>query len=185
MLKVTGSIQRAFTFPADPSTALAYYGNLNRLIQFLPHISLVEIYSSNQLRVRYQSLELGAYTVRIFCDLKSHVDHENCMLTVTPVESSTPVPAQANLSTTVGHGYFALETHFHDLGNQQTRMEYSLQLAARLLRPSGMRLMPGRVVDRITNSITDGRVREIADGFVRQSVEAFPAWVANNHNSGS
>ena len=181
MLKVTGSIQRAFTFPADPDTALAYYSDLSRLIHFLPHVTLNQIYNSSQLRVRYQSQELGAYTVCIFCDLEIRVDPENRILTVGPMKSPTPVSSQANLNTTTGHGYFALETHFHDLGNQQTRMEYSLQLAARLPRPRGLRLMPGRVVDRITTSITDGRVREIADGFVRHSIKAFPTWLANDH----
>jgi hypothetical protein len=181
MLKVTGSIKRAFTFPADPATALAYYSDLSRLIHFLPHVSLIQIYNRRQLRVCYQSLELGAYTVCIFCDLESRVDFENRILTVSPMKSPTPVSSQANLNTTTGHGYFALETRFHDLGNQETRMEYTLQLAALLPRPRGLRLMPGRVVDRITASITDGRVREIADGFVRHSIKAFPSWLAENH----
>ena len=181
MLKVTGSIKRAFTFPADPATALAYYSDLSRLIQFLPHVSLIEIYNNSQLRVCYQSQELGAYTVCIFCDLESRVDLENRILTVMPIASPAPVFSRANLNTTTGHGYFALETHFHDLGNQETRMEYTLQLAARLPRPRSLHLMPGRVVDRITAGITDGRVREIADGFVRHSIKAFPTWLANNH----
>lgn len=182
MLKVTGSIKRAFTFPADPPTALAYYSDLTRIIHFLPHVTPVEIYSSSQLRVCYQSLELGAYTVRIFCDLQGSVDRENHIFTVMPMQTTTPVPARADLSTTTGYGYFAIETRFRNLNNRQTRMEYSLQLAARLPRPHSMRLMPGRVVDRITESITGGRVREIADGFIRQSIAAFPTWLSDNHH---
>lgn len=72
---------------------------------------------------------------------------------------------------------FAIETQFFDLG-PQTRIEYTIRLKAELERPLGMRLMPKRVVNRIAQSITDGRVREIADGFIKESMDAFPAWEA-------
>jgi hypothetical protein len=84
---------------------------------------------------------------------------------------------------TTGNGLFAIDTQFFDLGSQ-TRIEYAIRLHAELERPLGMRLMPKRVVNRIAQSITDERVREIADGFIKQSVAAFPEWEANYQPAG-
>jgi hypothetical protein len=182
MINVTGSIKRAFLFPADSSTALAYYGDLSRIATFLPHITLVKSYSHNQVRLHYKTVELGTYTISIFCDLQSIADKDESILYVKPLKTSAPAPAQATLNTTSGHGYFTSQTNFYTLG-EQTRVEYSLQLQANLLRPLGLRLMPGRVVNRIVQSITDGRTHEIADGFIERSITAFPLWLANDHQA--
>lgn len=181
MINITGSIKRAFVFPALPQIALAYYSDISRVTQFLPHISLVHTYAPNQIRMLYKTVELGAYTIQIYSDLESSVDWEKMILHVYPVKLETAVPVQAETSMrqTTGQGLFAIDTRFFDLGNQ-TRVEYVIQLKAELERPLGMRLMPKRVVNRIAQSITDERVREIADGFIKESVDAFPEWQASN-----
>lgn len=180
MINITGSIKRAFVFPAIPKVALTYYSDLSRVTEFLPHISLVHTYARNQIRMLYETVELGAYTIQIYSDLESSVDWEKMVLHVYPVkiETATPVQPDTSMRHSTGNGLFAIDTQFFDLGNQ-TRIEYVIRLKAELERPLGMRLMPKRVVKRIAQSITDERVREIADGFIKQSVAAFPEWEAN------
>lgn len=180
MINITGSITRAFVFPALPEVALAYYSDLSRVAEFLPHISLVHTYAYNQIRMLYETVELGAYTIQIYSDLESSVDWEKMLLHVYPVKIETAVPVESDTSIrhSTGSGLFAIDTQFFDLGSQ-TRIEYAIRLHAELERPLGMRLMPKRVVKRIAQSITDERVREIADGFIKQSVAAFPEWKAN------
>ena len=180
MINITGSIKRAFVFPAIPKVALTYYSDLSRVAEFLPHISLVHAYNQNQIRMLYATVELGAYTIQIYSDLESSVDCEKKLLQVYPVkiETAAPIEPETSARHSTGSGLFAIDTQFFDLGSQ-TRLEYTIRLKAELERPLGMRLMPKRVVKRIAQSITDERVREIADGFIKKSVEAFPAWEAN------
>ncbi|WP_420629990.1 hypothetical protein [Candidatus Leptofilum sp.] len=179
MINITGSIKRAFVFPAVPKVALTYYSDLRRVAEFLPHISLVHAYTPNQIRMLYETVELGAYTIQIYSDLECSVNWQEMILTVYPVNirEAPPIQAETSMRQATGSGLFAIETHFFDLGIQ-TRLEYTIRLKAELERPLGMRLMPKRVVKRIAQSITDERVKEIADGFIKRSIEAFPTWEA-------
>lgn len=185
MMNITGSIKRAFVFPAIPKVALTYYSDLSRVAEFLPHISLVHTYTYNQIRMLYETVELGAYTIQIYSDLESSVDWEKMVLSVYPVriETAAPVESETSVRHSTGSGLFAIDTQFFDLGSQ-TRIEYAIRLQAELERPLGMRLMPKRVVKRIAQSITNERVREIADGFIKQSIAAFPEWEANYQPAG-
>lgn len=180
MINVTGSIKRAFNFPSDSLTAIAYFGELSRILQYMPHISIVELYTPNQVRVLYKTLELGSYTIQIFCDLQSLVEPDERMVTLLPLNTYSPVEAEATLNSTTAQGQFALQAHFLDDGPQSTRVEYEIQLKATPPRPLGMRLMPRRVVNRIAQNITDSRIREIADGFIESTLQAFPSWQTEN-----
>jgi len=177
MINITGSIKRAFIFPADIERTLAYYSELTRVATLLPHITLVQTYAPHQIRVLYESVELGAYNIQIYSDLESKVDFEEYALWVYPVKlkESAAIEAKATSRTTTGQGLFAIDAQFFDLENQ-TRIEYHIRLQASLERPLGMRLMPRRVVNRIAQGITDNRIREIADGFIKQSIADFAAW---------
>lgn len=179
MINIIGSIKRAFVFPAISETALTYYSDISRVAAFLPHISLVHTYAPNQIRMMYETVELGAYTIQIYSDLECSVDWDAKQLKVYPVriETAAPIESETSMRHSTGSGLFAIDTQFFDLG-AQTRIEYTIRLKADLERPLGMRLMPKRVVNRIAQSITDGRVREIADGFIKESMDAFPQWEA-------
>jgi hypothetical protein len=37
--------------------------------------------------------------------------------------------------------------------------------------------MPGGIVNRIAHNITRRRIREIAEGFIERSIDAFPYWM--------
>lgn len=178
MLTITGKIERTFEFPAAPDVALAYYHNLERLVAYLPHITLLHAYHKNHVSLRYQAEELQAYTITIFCDVHSRIDSDSGHLLIRPVQPEQPVQAEATLSATQGQGLFAMETSFTALANGRSQINYMLHLQAKLPRPRGTRLMPRRIVNRITDQITNGRLLEIADGFIEQSIAAFPAWRA-------
>ncbi|MCA9963373.1 MAG: DUF1997 domain-containing protein [Anaerolineales bacterium] len=176
MIEISGTIQRAFLFPAAADMALAYYGNMARILPLLPHISVVQEYSSTQFRTHYQTVELGAYTVNVFCDLESEVDHGEMVIHVRPGQFAEPTAASTTLTSSTAYGLFSMLARFFPLEGQ-TRIEYRLGLQARLPRPAGLRLMPKRVLNGVGQGITNGRLREIADGFITRSLEDFPHWL--------
>jgi hypothetical protein len=183
MIKVAGSTRRSFPFPASLPITYAYYGDVGRLLSYLPHICLVRAYGPDRFRLLYSSTEMGAYHVRIFADVQTRLDEE-WVLRVHPLDGIQPVKAHAGIHTTTAHGFFSSESFFEDRGGQ-TRIEYGLQLQARLPSPLGLRFMPRIVMDRIAQSITNLRIREIVQGFIEHSIAAFPHWLDEIGGQGS
>lgn len=176
MIEISGTIARDFLFPADVVTALAYYGELGRILPLLPHVSVLHTYAGHQFRVRYQTVELGAYTINIISDLQSEVDRQARVIAVRPGAFDVPVAAKAQLTSSTAYGLFSMMARFYELGEAETKIEYKLALQAQMPRPRGLRLMPKRALSRIGQGITNGRLREMADGFISQSLAAFPDW---------
>lgn len=179
MIKITGSIARAFIFPAPIDTTIEYYGNLARVTQFMPHINLVEEYKHNEVRILYKTVELGTYTIRIFCDLTANIAPEENRFEILPKVDVPAVESQAHINSATTQGIFTLKASVFELG-EQSRVEYEIQLKAELPRPLGMKLMPKMMVNRIAKNIASSRIREIADGFIKASVDAFPEWNSTN-----
>ncbi len=179
MLNLKGTITRSFLFPAPIDLTICYYSELSRMIHLMPYITLIHTYTPNQVRVLYETVELGSYTIRIYTDLESQVLPDNGGIEIYPVELATAVPviAKATMRESIGQGLFSLSAQFFDLGHQ-TRIEYTIKMQSELKRPRGMRLMPKRVVNRIARGITENRTREIIDGFIKESLDAFPNWLA-------
>jgi hypothetical protein len=175
MIQVAGTARRSFLFPADLAVAYAYYGDVARLLNYLPHISLVRAYGPDRFRLLYNSTELSAYQIRIFADVQTTLD-EGWVLQVRPLNGIAPVKALAGLHSSSGQGFFSSRSVFREAGDQ-TRIEYRLQLQAKLPSPLGLRFMPGAMVNRIARSITNMRMREIAEGFIERTVDAFPHWL--------
>ena len=176
MIIVAGSANRSFTFPADLPTAFAYYTDLSRILTYLPHIYVARTYDDNQLRMCYNTIELGTYKINIFCDLRAEMDAEKRALRVLPLKGVTPVKAKATLRSATASGRFSSESRFFDEG-ERTRIEYRLELQAELPRPMGLRFVPQSVINGIAASITHRRIKEIADGFIRRSIDVFPEWL--------
>ena len=177
MITLNGAVKRRFFFPADPTTTLIYFSDLSRVTYFLPYINIVETYSSDRVRIRYQTVELGAYTINIYCDLDFAVDLEKRTIVVGPLSGREEVAPEATLNATTGYGYYASSALlFPEDGG--TGIDYHLQFQSKLQRPRGLRMMPRRVVDRIAHSISLGRVEEIAEGFMENALNAFDAWRA-------
>lgn len=177
MITLNGVINRKFSFPADPVTTLIYFSDLSRVAYFLPHINIVDIYSNSEVRIRYQTVELGAYTINIFCDLQSATDVENQAIVISHLPGQKEVDSSATLNATTGYGYYASSAQLYPEG-ETTGIDYHFQFQAKLPRPRGLRMMPRRVVDRIAHSISLGRVEEIAEGFMQNALEAFADWRA-------
>lgn len=176
MINVAGNIRRAYLFPADRPTAFNYYRDLGRLLEHLPHIQLVHTYGDNQFRMLYSSLELGAYHVNIYADVQVGLDEQAWVLRVSPLDGLLKASPKAGLNWSTAQGIFASEHIFQQAG-EETQIEYALQLRARLPTPAGLRLMPGRTVDYIAESIVKRRMREISNGFIESSIARFPAWL--------
>jgi hypothetical protein len=175
MINLVGSAQRPFVFPADLPLAYAYYGDVGRVLTFLPHIRLVRSYGPDRFRLLYTSTELGVYHIRIFADVQTMLE-EGRIIRIHALEGHAPAQAKATFNSATAHGYFQSRSVFHDQGDQ-TRVDYSLELRANLLTPKGLRLMPGRMVHQIAKNITNLRIREITEGFIERSLSAFPDWV--------
>ncbi len=180
MIKISGSARRSFIFPAELPMAYAYYGDVSRLLNYLPHICLVRAYGPDRFRLLYSSTELGIYHVRIFADVQTTLD-EGWILRVHPLDGIPPVRAHAGVNSVTAQGLFSSQSFFLGVGDR-TRIEYSLQLRARLPSPLGLRFMPGAMVGRIAQGITNMRIREVVEGFIEHSVAAFPHWMDEMRN---
>lgn len=177
MIHISGSAHRSFIFPADLPTAYAYYSDLGYILNFLPQIYITRTYAEQEFRVCYTSTELGAYQVDIFCDLRAELDDEAPALRLGPLNGMTPANAKAGFRSTSASGYFASQSLFFAAPNGETRIEYRLELKAQLPTPKALQFMPAVVVDSIAGSITHRRIAEIAEGFIKRSINAFPDWV--------
>lgn len=177
MITLNGTIQRRFYFPADPVTTLIYFSDLSRVTYLLPHINVVETYSSDKVRIRYQTVELGAYTINIFCDLEGIIDFDKQEIVIGPLAGCKEIESEATLNATTGYGYYASSARLF-AEDDGTGIDYHFQFQSKLPRPRGLRMMPKRVVDRIAQSISDGRVEEIAEGFMENALDAFSEWLS-------
>lgn len=183
MIKLNGAAQREFHFATDANTAMQYFGALSQMVHYLPHIELLEEYSLTEVRVCYSSLELGAYTINIITDLECLVDADNMSIVIRPLKGKEPVKGEASLNSTIGYGYFTSAAYLENSGDE-TFIDFRLKMAANLPRPRGLRMMPGRVVNRIASSISQGRVNEIIDGFMVNAIDSFPLWMAGQELAG-
>lgn len=172
-IEINGDVSRSFLFPADASTALAFYSNLECMLDWLPHISLVQRYGENQFRMLFHSTELGIYQVRIFCDLEAEPDFAAQVLSVRPLDGKAKMIPRADLHSLSAQGLYASESHFRADGDQ-THVHYHLKLQASLPIPLAARfIFPKRVAEFIAHSIMVHRMNEIAEGFIERSLETY------------
>jgi hypothetical protein len=183
MIKVVGSACRSFVFPADLPMAYAYYGDVGRLLNYLPYIFLVRAYEPDRFRLLYSTTELGTYQIRIFADVQTTLD-KGWVIRVHPLDGIPPVETEAGVTSSTAQGYFTSRSVFQEAGDR-TLIEYSLQLQAHIPTPLGLRLMPNVMMNRVAKSITSMRIREVVEGFIKRSIDAFPYWLAEigNHRS--
>ena len=173
MIEISGKIHRSFLFPADLPTAFDFYSDVNRIIHYLPHISLVHKYSDGQYRMLYRTTELGIYRVSIYCDFMADPQAEEQTLFIGPSNNRrVPVQPEAGLYSLVGQGYYSSVSRFYP-DESRTKIEYQLELKSELPVPLGLRLMPTNVVESIANNITRWRMKEIVEGFIQRSTTAY------------
>ncbi len=179
MIKIDSTIRFSFMFPADRATTIAYYSNMPRLVQHLKYIDLVDSEPEDEekeFRLYYNTVELGSYHIHVYCDVRMVTDSDQHTICLEPIECLPAIKTKVTISSTTSRGFYNSEAKFIEAG-EQTRVEYMLAMKARPPRPKGMRFMPGRMVDKIAQNITNHRVKEIAEGFIASSVDAFPEWL--------
>jgi hypothetical protein len=135
----------------------------------------MHIYGDDHFRLRYDSVEFGGYAMHIYCDIRATLQGGLHMIRIVPEESLPPVEESAGINSSTARGYFSSQGLFFDEGNE-TRIEYEFELRSDLPRPLGMRLMPQRVVNGIASKVARTRMSEVAQGFIEQSLAAFPYW---------
>ncbi len=177
MIKVGGSTRRDFIFPTSVEHAIAFYDDLDRIVSCLSHISMVEKFAPNEMRVMYNTKELGTYQIHIYSDLQTAVDQREKVLYVNDANNHSPAASHSSFNSCGTHGVFRSTSRFMPFGGH-TRVIYEVELRADLPTPSGLRFVPGRVLDKIANNITNGRIDEIINGFISQSIAALPIFLA-------
>jgi hypothetical protein len=115
---------------------------------------------------------LGLYRVRLYCDLEAHLDAKKPVLRILPLNISPCVKERVTLYSLTAHGCYTSQSIFHQEG-RDTRVDYYLQLRALLPKPFGLNLIPDGVLNRIAQNITQRRIHEIADSFVKRVIQDF------------
>lgn len=182
MIKLAGNATLTFDFPAPLHVAYAYYSDLETVLNYLPHIEIVESFGPDQFRLLYANREFGGYSMQIYCDLRALIEGGLHVIRIVPEENVPPVDMSAGVNSSVGRGYFSSRGLFFENG-EATRIEYEFELRSKLPRPLGMRLMPGRMVNGIARNVTRTRMREIAEGFIDRSLAEFPCWLAERQEA--
>ena len=172
MILINGTSRQTFIFPAEISTASAFYRDFSRILHYLPHIYLVKAYGPDQFRVMYHTLELNVYRVRIYCDLQVRYNETTQTLHVTPLFDKPAVRTEVTVNSLSGQGFFTSQSVFRVQGDQ-TCVDYGINLEARLPKPFGLMLMPDRVLQQIAGNITEWRVHEISNGFIKRSIQEY------------
>lgn len=175
MIKIAAKARFSFMFPADRKTTFEFYSDMTRMASYLQHISLVGGLPDYQYRLYYNTVELGTYHIHVYCDVRMDLVPEKYMINIVSIENMPPIETEVTINSTTTRGYYSSEAYFHDEGDE-TRVEYILAMQAKPPRPKGMRFMPGKMVDKIANNITNHRMREIAEHFIEASIADFPRW---------
>ncbi|PID85392.1 MAG: hypothetical protein CSB13_08255 [Chloroflexi bacterium] len=177
MIKISAKARFSFMFPADRNTTFEFYSDMKRLATYLQHIDLIDTQLNNEYRLYYNTVELGTYHIHVYCDVRMEASPANYEIAILSIENLPPIETHVTINATTTRGFYSSEAKFHAEGNE-TRVEYALAMQAKPPRPKGMRFMPGKMVDKIANNITNHRMREIAEHFIESSIADFSRWQA-------
>jgi hypothetical protein len=171
MIRLAGSAQRSFVLPVEPPRAYEFYRDFERIVQFLPHIHLTQTHNDSLYQVCYDTLELGVYRVKIYCEVQTLYDEGAQLIKISPANGSNSIRGHAGLTSLVCSGSYTSESRFYQDADG-TRIEYNLVLRADAPKPLGLRLMPDPVLDRLANSVGHQRMNEIIDTFIQRSLDS-------------
>lgn len=170
-IDLTGAVRRSFIFPAPLTEAFDFYSNLPGDFSLLPHIRLVQNFKSGCFRLKYETVELSLYRVRMYCDVAVQTEHLR-QIAFTPCLEETPITEKAGLYSLTGKGFYQSTSEFEPF-NDQTLIHFQLDLHAKLPVPFGLALVPEAVRNRIADSISRLRIKEIAEAFIDRSIESY------------
>lgn len=175
MIKLIGQVKRSFEFPAELEQTFTYFSDVPRLIGYLPYITLQHQQENGDIRVRFSSTELASYQFNVICDFQVILDDATYVLEIRPVDNLPAIQPVSTANSTTARGYFACLATFTPAVSGHTQIDYTIEINGKVPRPKGLRFMPGAVINRVAKSIANGRLKEIADGFVENTTEAFLA----------
>ncbi|HNB52588.1 MAG TPA: DUF1997 domain-containing protein [Anaerolineales bacterium] len=179
MIHVAGSVSRSFIFPAPWEIAAEYYRDFNRVVRHLSLISMVKQLDEDKFRVMYNSVELGVYNIKIYCDVHTIFDENQRVLVVQTTDDHPKLPTRSGWNSSEAHGAFASQSVFYPDGHQ-TRIEYKLHLRAEIPPPHGLRFVPTMVLDQIADNITAWRMDAIIDKFVEDTIRDYKKQATTN-----
>ena len=107
MIHVAGSVSRSFIFPAPWEIAAEYYRDFNRVVRHLSLISMVKQLDEDKFRVMYNSVELGVYNIKIYCDVHTIFDENQRVLVVQTTDDHPKLPTRSGWNSSEAHGAFA------------------------------------------------------------------------------
>jgi hypothetical protein len=172
MITIAGAVKRTFTFPARLPVAFDFFADARRSLALLPHISVQKQYGEDRFRLMYHTVELGIYPIYMACDINVTLDRKNWILDILPLKGIPPLPNEAGIYSITGHGLYTSRSIFIDNGGD-CRVDYQLELHARLPKPLVQRLIPDIVLNPIANTVVEWRIDEIVSGFIRRSIELY------------
>lgn len=172
MIRIIGSVHRTFIFPAPLESAFEFYADIERTLGFLTHISLVQRRSDRQYRMLYHTSELGVYRIKMYCDIDVQLDRQARVLRITPSTGIPPVAQEIGVYSLSAQGTYSSQSVFTPM-QDQTQIDYQLNLNASMPVPYGVRFMPGSVLNSIAHGITEWRMHEIAEGFIERSIRYY------------
>lgn len=184
MINIDGSVKLSFLFPADRETTFAYFSELRRVAAYMPHIEVVDSNGQGRHRMLFDTTEMGTYNIRIFYDVVLETDPAAYTLSVTPAPFDPPVVRSASFNVTSAPGSFYTDASFCAEG-AQTRVQFVMRLESEVLPPTSMRFVSGRMANKVARGITEKRLKEIAVGFVQNSLHFFPEWRASLNGNGA
>lgn len=172
MIEIAGSTQRSFVFPARREDAFSFYQDIEHTFRFLPHISIARSYADGQYRLLYSAVETGMYRVEIFCDVLATADEGHHLIDISPLPGHAPEKSKAGFHSMTGQGYYTSKCRFRERG-EQTTIEFSIELSARLPVPITLRWIPHDLLDGIAQNRLQLHMDEIIASFVEQSTRSF------------
>lgn len=164
MIDIAVSAQRTFTVAADLPTTTAYFRDVARTLDDLPHLSLVTTHERDKYRILYSAAEAGVYHVALYCDIQVDFDEVSQTIRVTPLTGVPPVPPRVTMSSLTGQGYYSSHAVLHSDG-AHTKVAYDVEITAQIPKRMTLTLVPDQVVKRAIERVVDRRLQEITDAF--------------------
>lgn len=168
MISIAVSAQRTFTLATDLAATTAYFRDLARTINDLPHLSLVTTHDRDQYRILYSAAEAGVYHVALYCDIQVQFDEVEQTIRVTPLTGIPPVPPKVTMSSLTGQGYYSSRAVLRSVG-AHTTVDYAVEITSRIPKRLTLTLVPDRVVKRAVEQVVARRLREITDAFAQHA----------------
>lgn len=164
MISIAVSARRTFTLAADLPRTTAYFRDVARTLEDLPHLSLVETHERDQYRILYSAAEAGVYHVALYCDIQVQFDEVSQTIRVTPLTGVPPVPPRVTMNSLTGHGYYSSQAVLRSDG-EQTNVTYDVEITAQIPKRLTLTLVPDQVLKRAIEKVVDRRLQEITDEF--------------------